>query len=69
MAIETPLGMRPVTQEAFYAFVGPRDIVSSVVNPLFTVWETRNRTVVGRTYPGWKNPGDEKAYFLVPVAP
>lgn len=57
-------GMREVTKDEFYAHVGPMDVTCNLDNPTYTVWETRNRTVVGRSYPGWRNPGDQKSYWL-----
>lgn len=27
-------------------------------------WRTRNRTLVGKSYPGYKEPGDPKKYEL-----
>jgi hypothetical protein len=62
--IAAPAGMTEVSKDQFYEAIGPRDIVLSSNSPDFTTWETRNRTVVGRTYPGWKNPRNQKAYFL-----
>jgi hypothetical protein len=62
--IAAPVGMTEVSKDQFYEGVGPRDIVLSSNSPDFTTWETRNRVVVGRTYPGWKNPMRPKAYFL-----
>lgn len=63
-APETPAGMRRVSKDEFYAFMGPQDVHPSTLNPQFTVWELRNREVIGRSYPGWKNPGEPKAYFI-----
>lgn len=67
-SVPAPAGMVAVTQDQFFAYVGPRDIVTSLNDPTFTVWETRCREPVGRTYPGWKNPGGEEAHFLTQAA-
>jgi hypothetical protein len=61
--------MREVTKTEFFNVVGPLDVHPSVQNPNFTLWETRNRQVIGRTVPGWSNAyvnGVEtpKQYFL-----
>lgn len=65
--IEAPAGMVRVTQMEFFAAIAAdsRDIMPTTMNPNFSSWETRNRAVVGRSYPGWRNPGDPKGYFLV----
>ena len=56
-------GMREVTMDEFYATVGPMN-VHPRVEPEYTIWETPNRTVVGRSLPGYRNPGDPKLYFV-----
>lgn len=66
--IKAPEGMVAVSQDVFFSYVGPRDIVISNNSPSYGVWETRSRQTVGQTYPGWKNPRDEKAYFLTNAA-
>jgi hypothetical protein len=60
--------MIAVTQEEFFSYVGPRDIVPSNANPEYTVWETRHRVEVGRSYPGWRNPGEPARYLLTEAA-
>jgi hypothetical protein len=65
--MNTPNGMRAVTQEEFFAALkaDPRDIMPSLAySTTYTVWETRDRAEWGRTFPGWRNPGDDPAYFL-----
>ncbi|MBS7812285.1 hypothetical protein [Roseococcus pinisoli] len=60
-------GMRSVSKEEFYSTVGPMNVHPSVVNPAFSSWETPNREVMGRSYPGWKHsglPGTPRAYFV-----
>jgi hypothetical protein len=56
--------MITVTKDEFFRYVGPRDIVASHENSSYSEWQTRDRHIIGRTYPGWKNPGDEKVYML-----
>lgn len=63
-------GFVQVTKDAFFAFLkrDPRDIMPSQRDPHVTTWETRNREVVGRTLPGWKDGGDPntvKTYMLL----
>lgn len=66
---ETPAGMVAVSYDQFYAVINPLDVSPSVEHsPDYSVWELRNRTVVGRTYPGWKhsgNPNNPKRYYLI----
>ncbi|SDR54539.1 hypothetical protein SAMN05443245_7450 [Paraburkholderia fungorum] len=61
-----PAGFREVTKDEFFAalYSDPRDIMPSNVNPNFTSWETKRREVWGWTYPGWKNPREEKIFAL-----
>lgn len=56
--------MREVSKEEFYNSIGHLDCHPSVREEERTIWELRNRTVVGITYPGWKNPESEKKYLL-----
>lgn len=64
---EVPPGMSIVTREEFFDFLhrDPRDIMPSNSSPHFTSWETTNRTVVGRSLPGWRYPGNPVVYMLV----
>lgn len=66
-----PAGMVEVTAAEFYAAMGPLDVHPSVLHSTeYSVWELRDRRVVGRSYPGWKNPDDQKAYMVAtPYAP
>lgn len=57
-------GMREVTKDEFFATVGPMNVHPSIVSPSHTSWETPLRKVIGVSFPGWKNPGDPKRYFL-----
>ena len=63
--MEAPEGMREVSQSEFYAHIGPMAVHPSVAySPDYTVWHTPSFVEVGRTFPGWKKPGDPKHYFL-----
>jgi hypothetical protein len=53
---------KEVTQEQFYDYVGPRDIVLRTERDE-VIWETRSRSIVGRSTPGYMSRGP-KAYFL-----
>ena len=56
---------KEVSHEAFFEAIGPLDVHPSVFyHKEKTIWELKNGTVVGISFPGWKNPGDEKKYFL-----
>lgn len=61
---DVPEGMSAVTRKKFFEIVGPMDVLLVNADARYTLWETRMRTPVGVTTPGWKNPGDPKAYFL-----
>lgn len=62
----SPAELVQVTREEFFAFIMTANysINPSVMDPAFSSWETINRRVVGRSYPGWKYPGAPKAYQL-----
>lgn len=64
--METPAGMIEVTEKQFFAalFADQRDVMPSHNQPDHTDWLDKNARVFGRTFPGWKNPGDEKHYLL-----
>lgn len=64
----TETNLREVTQREFFAYVGPRDIVCSHIHPDRTLWETRDRRLVGVSYPGWKNPGGAERWLLISEA-
>lgn len=61
--ITIPAGMRQVTKEEFFAAVGPRD-VHPRPHKTHSEWETRERRVVGRSWPGYMCEGPT-AYALV----
>lgn len=52
-----------VSQEQFYAVIGPMDVHPRPERHV-TYWETPNRTLVGRSTPGYLCVGP-KEYFLV----
>ncbi|MER9195280.1 hypothetical protein NKI13_18555 [Mesorhizobium australicum] len=56
---------KEVTKEEFFAHVGPLDVVTSLRSPDHTDWELRDRRLVGRSFPGWKNPSEPKRWLLV----
>ena len=61
--------MREVTKDQFFDAVGPLDVNPSHQNPNHTDWETRNRQLIGRSVPGWRNGyvngvKTEAQYFL-----
>lgn len=58
--------MKQVTQDEFYRilYADKRDIVPSVREERVTIWESRSREVFGVSYPGWRNPGDDKRYYI-----
>jgi hypothetical protein len=57
-----------VSKERFFAYIGPRDIVLNTKRNE-VIWEARNRTVVGRTTPGYAcEHGSTKTYELTPEA-
>lgn len=58
--------MKEVTKEQFFASLAKdtRDIMPSHKEPEFTTWETKSGQVWGKTLPGWKNPQEQKQYFI-----
>ena len=54
--------MREVSKEEFYATVGPMDVIPRPGREV-TLWETRDRRVIGKSTPGYM-PGGTKTYFL-----
>lgn len=54
-----------VTQEQFIVAIAncSRDIISSP-HEHHGEWRTRDRILVGKTYPGYKEPGAPKKYTL-----
>lgn len=62
-----PPGFSQVPQEQFYAtlYADSRDIMPTVENSdSFSDWVAKGGELWGRSFPGWKNPGDAKAYFI-----
>lgn len=55
--------MVEVTADRFFEVVGPMDVHPNSLD-FHTIWETPQREVVGRSLPGWKQPGEPKVYFL-----
>jgi hypothetical protein len=67
MSIQTPDGMKEVSKDEFFEalYSDKRDIMPSVSeSPNYSVWMTPQRNVWGYSYPGWKYPSAEKAYFI-----
>lgn len=62
---------RDVSAAEFFAilYADPRDIMPSHEYPDRTIWRTRDRTIFGTTWPGWKNPGDVKRYTIESATP
>ncbi len=57
-------GLVEVTRDQFFACIGPQDVSPCHNAPDYTVWETRDRTIVGCSLPGWKYPGEARVYWL-----
>lgn len=67
MAIEIPEGFKLVSREEFFNLLcaDKRDIMPSTKeSECHNVWMTPERFIWGYSYPGYKNPRDEKAYFV-----
>ncbi len=56
--------MKQVSKEQFFAVVGQLDVHPQPRHPEKTTWELRDRTVVGVSQPGYKNPQAPALYFL-----
>ena len=63
--------MVKVSQEVFYKTVGQMNVHPSVLDSTeYTVWKkptyfgSPDDPVVGRSYPGWKNPDGPKEYYV-----
>jgi len=54
--------MREVSKEEFYATIGPMDVIPRPFKEV-TLWETRDRQVIGKSTPGYIF-GGSKTYFL-----
>ena len=60
-------GFMTVSKEAFFMIVGSQNVFPSNTFPEFTDWKTwkdGDFVVIGRSRPGWKNPGDKKVWML-----
>ncbi len=68
--VHVPAGMVVVSHGEFWAYImaATIDIMPRNTAPHYTDWETRDRRAIGRSYPGWKNPGDERGYMLAESA-
>ena len=60
--------MIEVTQEQFFAYMGPRDVYPRNDHPDHAEWETSRRELVGRSYPGYRDPGAPKRWLLTEAA-
>ena len=67
-----PTDMTEVTKEEFFAIMGPRDVHPRAL-PDCSEWETRERRIIGRSYPGYKydvaiwGALPTHRYFVVPA--
>ncbi len=52
-----------ISKEAFFTYVGPRNI-SPYSTQDKTLWSDENRRTVGVSTQGWKDPAGEKTYQL-----
>ncbi|RVT90743.1 hypothetical protein EOD42_23360 [Rhodovarius crocodyli] len=58
-------GMRLVSKDEFFTTVGALNVHPRSLETFRSTWEASNtRKVLGYSYPGWRNPGDTKAYFV-----
>ncbi|WP_443698980.1 hypothetical protein [Pseudomonas sp.] len=67
MSVAIPNGMKEVSKEQFFEalYADKRDIMPNVSeSENYSVWQTWDRIVWGYSYPGWKYPMAEKAYFI-----
>jgi hypothetical protein len=65
--MNTQDGFKKVNKEEFFQalYADKRDIMPSISeSEHYSVWMTPQRYVWGYTYPGWKYPRAEKAYFI-----
>lgn len=54
-----------VTENKFWEHIGPRDIVLDMSRPECVVWKMRYGSTVGKSVPGWRNPGDKESFYLI----
>jgi hypothetical protein len=58
-----------VSEEEFFAYVGGPRNVHPRAEENFSSWEiVSTRELVGRSTPGWKNPGGPRTYMLTEAA-
>ena len=59
--------MEPVSKAEFFRRLAadPRDIMPHLIFPDCSTWETVNRVLWGRSFPGWHNPGDLERYEVM----
>ena len=62
-----PDGMVEVTRDQFFATVGTMNVHPSNAHEEFTAWETPFREELGRSWPGWRNPGAPKRWAISEV--
>ncbi len=54
---------RKVTRDEFFAVIGPMNVHPNSARDV-TMWETPARTVIGKSTPGYADPGPHKEWFL-----
>lgn len=60
-----PFGFTEVTKAQFFKVVGDLDVMPTTRNDFFTFWETKHRSNIGWSVPGWRNPSaTPKRYAL-----
>lgn len=58
-----PDGFVDVSKEVFFKYIGPRNISPYSTSDM-TLWTDENRSTVGVSTPGWKDPAGEHSYQL-----
>jgi hypothetical protein len=63
--VNIPQGLRQVSHDEFFKLLhaDKRDIMPRHSLPDYTTWETLDRTVIGWTFPGWKDPGNPNKLY------
>lgn len=65
---ETPTvpNMTQVSKEQFFACMNPKNVHPYLNDsPHYSAWKyVGSQSEIGRSYPGWKNPGDPEFFFL-----
>ena len=58
---------KEVTKDEFFAAIGPKDVHPSTEKADVTLWRLQDTTrkVIGRSFPGWKNPSEPTRYELL----